>query len=233
MAVSDAKPLLVQQATAPTVIWIIRLFKVHAREALRHITSTTPRDVPGSLEGACLAFSDRRDAWFFAGLTSSFPNVTESGADVLYEPRPCTNGGFVPGCKVFRAPSESSQAEQIEGDAMTSHSGAALQDQILVFQYRGKIHAVDNKCPHSAFPLAKGTPFDIEDFGVVLSSGITCPKHGWSFDLFTGRADHNNYMLRTWEVQLRPINNPGPGRDDRGGDEDAKEVWIRRKQRMG
>lgn len=47
------------------------------------------------------------------------------------------------------------------------------------------------------WPRTEGTPFDIEDFGVVLSAGITCPKHGWSFDLFTGRADRNNYMLRT------------------------------------
>ncbi|KAI1436602.1 hypothetical protein GGR50DRAFT_197296 [Xylaria sp. CBS 124048] len=181
-----------------------------------------------------IAPSRKGDAWFFAGLTSSFPNLTESGADILHEPRPCGNRDLVPGCKVFRAPSgDTSQAEQIEGDAMIAHNGASLQDQILIFQYKGKIHAIDNKCPHSAFPLAKGTPFDIEDFGVVLSSGISCPKHGWSFDLFTGRADHNNYLLRTWEVQLRPISGSGRNDDGQKGDEGDREVWIRRKQRMG
>ncbi|KAI0450653.1 hypothetical protein F5B21DRAFT_417390 [Xylaria acuta] len=150
-----------------------------------------------------IAPSRKGDAWFFAGLISSFPNLTESGADVLHEHRPCENGESLPGCKVFHVPSNDvSHAEQIEVDAVTSHSGVALQDQVLIFQYKGKIHAVDNRCPHSAFPLAKGTPFDIEDFGVVLSSGITCPKHGWSFDLFTGRADRNNYMLRTVCKQL-------------------------------
>ncbi|KAI2635211.1 hypothetical protein GGS21DRAFT_517570 [Xylaria nigripes] len=181
-----------------------------------------------------IAPSRKGDAWFFAGLTSSFPNLTGSGADVLYEPRPCgRNGEFMPGCKVFHVPSgDSSQAQEIEGDAMISHNGAALQDQIVIFQYKGKIHAVDNKCPHSAFPLAKGTPFDIEDFGIVLSSGITCPKHGWSFDLFTGRADRNNYMLRTWEVQVRPIDGPMADGDSHQ-EEEVKEVWIRRKQRMG
>ncbi|KAI0548589.1 hypothetical protein F4679DRAFT_313566 [Xylaria curta] len=142
--------------------------------------------------------SRKRDAWFFAGLVSSFPNLAESGTHVLDEQRLCGNGEYLPGCKVYHVSAgDGSQAEQIEGDAMSLHSGAALQDQVLIFQYQGKIHAVDNKCPHSAFPLAKGTPFDIEDFGVVLSAGITCPKHGWSFDLFTGRADRNNYMLRT------------------------------------
>ncbi|KAI0437819.1 hypothetical protein F4803DRAFT_127666 [Xylaria telfairii] len=177
------------------------------------------------------------DAWFFAGLVSSFPNLTGSGTDVLDEHRPCRNGEPLPGCKVFHVPSDdASQAEQVEVDAIVSLNGLALQDQSLVFQYKGKIHAVDNKCPHSAFPLAKGTPFDIEDFGVVLSSGITCPKHGWSFDLFTGTADRNNYMLRRWEVQLRPIKDTvkGNGSDEsQKEDGDDQEVWVRRKQRVG
>ncbi|KAI3337880.1 hypothetical protein F4824DRAFT_500126 [Ustulina deusta] len=196
-----------------------------------------------TLLASFIAPSRKGDAWFFAGLTSSFPNLAESGAGVLDEPRLCGNGASVPGCKVFHVPSsDSSQAHQIEGDAKTSHSDASLQDEVLIFQYRGKIHAVDNKCPHSAFPLAsttpgalhfvlsklEGTPFDIEDFGVVLSAGITCPKHGWSFDLFTGISDRNNYMLRTWEVQLRPPKVPGTevGREEsQEENKDAEEVW--------
>jgi len=77
------------------------------------------------------------------------------------------------------------------------------------------------RCPHSSFPLSHGTPFDIEDFGIVLSAGITCPKHGWSFDLFSGMGDRGNYRLKVWETQLRDVE---------GGE---KEVWVRRKQRMG
>ncbi|KAI1180521.1 hypothetical protein F4777DRAFT_573751 [Nemania sp. FL0916] len=181
--------------------------------------------------------SRKGDAWFFAGLKSSFPNLTESGADVLHEPRACENSESARGCKVFHVPSnDASQAEQIEGEEMILHNGAALLDQVLIFQYKGKVHAIDNKCPHSAFPLAKGTPFDIEDFGVVLSAGIHCPKHGWSFDLFTGTSDRNNYKLRTWEVQLRPISNAKTqigGGADQDENDDAQEVWVRRKQRLG
>ncbi|KAI1130435.1 hypothetical protein F5Y10DRAFT_235660 [Nemania abortiva] len=175
------------------------------------------------------------DAWFFAGLTSSFPNLIESGVDVLHEPRLCGDGESVPGCKVFQIPSgDVSQARQVEGEEMTLYNGVALQDQVLIFQYKGRFHAVDNKCPHSAFPLAKGTPFDIEDFGVVLSAGIHCPKHGWSFDLFTGSADRSNYTLRRWEVQLRPVEKPEI--EASGGEKankDIQEVWVRRKQRIG
>jgi nitrite reductase/ring-hydroxylating ferredoxin subunit len=77
-------------------------------------------------------------------------------------------------------------------------------------------------------------PFDIEDFGVVLSAGITCPKHGWSFDLFTGNADRASYRLKVWEVQLRDV--PGLAAQDVSEGEAPppdKEVWVRRKQRIG
>ncbi|KAJ8129047.1 hypothetical protein O1611_g4585 [Lasiodiplodia mahajangana] len=85
------------------------------------------------------------NGWFFAGLTSSFPNLIESGTEVVREPRLCGNGKSVPGCKVFNIPAgDISQARQVEGEEMTLYNGAALRDQVLVFQYKGKIHAVDN-----------------------------------------------------------------------------------------
>ena len=60
----------------------------------------------------------------------------------------------------------------------------------------------------------------MEDFGVVLSAGLTCPKHGWSFDLFTGVGDRGNYKLKVWETQIRE-------------EDGEKTVWVRRKPRMG
>lgn len=78
------------------------------------------------------------------------------------------------------------------------------------------------QCPHSAFPLSRGSLFDIEDFGITLSAGITCPQHNWSFDLFSGQGDRGNYKLKVWEVQLREGIKPGD-----------QEVWVRRKQRIG
>ena len=82
---------------------------------------------------------------------------------------------------------------------------------------------INQECPHSSYPLSNGTPFDIEDFGVVLSSGITCPKHEWSFDLYTGRGDRGSYKLQVWEVQCRL------------GEPESEEmyIWVRRKQRIG
>lgn len=83
------------------------------------------------------------------------------------------------------------------------------------------------QCPHSAFPLSQGNLFDIEDFGITLSAGITCPKHGWSFDIFSGKGDRGTFKLKVWEVQLRDA----AGSD--GGESSDKEVWVRRKQRIG
>ncbi|KAI1657152.1 hypothetical protein F4813DRAFT_93492 [Daldinia decipiens] len=176
--------------------------------------------------------SRKGDAWFYVGLTSSFSDITDSGSIVLSEPRSCAEQNSAPGCKVFHVPaSDSSQARQIEGDSIFRPEGG-LRDQVLVFKYKGKVHAINNRCPHSSYPLSEGTPFDIEDFGIALSTGITCPKHGWSFDLFSGRADRANYKLGIWEVQLRPSS----GTQNTAGSEkdgDDQEVWVRRKQRMG
>ncbi|KAJ7155102.1 hypothetical protein C8R46DRAFT_436516 [Mycena filopes] len=178
-------------------------------------------------------------AWFPVGLASTFPDL-DGETEVLSNLRPCGPSSMEsrkPGCKVFHVPKENSaQASEVavvsdldsaESDDSDSDSRATsldLKDQVLVFRYRGKFHAVDHQCPHASFPLSKAAPFDIEDFGVALSAGLTCPKHGWSFDLFTGMGDRGNYKLKLWEVEVRP-----------GTDSDAseQEVWVRRKQRMG
>ena len=48
---------------------------------------------------------------------------------------------------------------------------------IALFRYRGKFHAVDNRCPHMGYPMSKGSIRD----GVLI-----CHWHHWEFDLNTG-----------------------------------------------
>ncbi|KAK1831450.1 hypothetical protein QBC39DRAFT_407889 [Podospora conica] len=181
--------------------------------------------------------------WFPVGLTSSFPDLDDTTA--LSSPRPCTGlPAPTPGCKAFHVPKDDPSKRQevpIAEDAPASDTGADLDldltDQVLVFRYRGKVHAIDHQCPHSSFPLSKGAPFDIEDFGIVLSAGVTCPKHGWSFDLFSGRSDRGNYRLKVWEVELREVGGgqvvKGAVGEGEGAEEVVREVWVRRKPRMG
>lgn len=55
--------------------------------------------------------------------------------------------------------------------------------------------------------------------------------------MFSGRSDRGNYRLKVWEVELRDV---GGGRavkgvGEGGGEEEevVREVWVRRKPRMG
>jgi nitrite reductase (NADH) small subunit len=49
--------------------------------------------------------------------------------------------------------------------------------EIALFNVDGKIYALDNSCPHMGGPLGEG-----ELKGCI----VTCPWHGWQFDVKTG-----------------------------------------------
>jgi ferredoxin-NADP reductase/nitrite reductase/ring-hydroxylating ferredoxin subunit len=53
--------------------------------------------------------------------------------------------------------------------------------EYALFRSDGRIHALDNACPHEGAPLAQGEFAD----GV-----ITCPWHGWTFEACTGCSIH-------------------------------------------
>ncbi|KAF5017816.1 hypothetical protein F66182_10230 [Fusarium sp. NRRL 66182] len=171
------------------------------------------------------SFFRRGAEWTFVGHTSSFPDVDDDAGN-LAKHRLC-NAKSTPGCKAFYVPKEdpSSAAEVVVGD---DGLGDPLTDQVLVFQYKGIFHAVDHSCPHSQFPLSNGIPFDIEDFGVALSVGLQCPKHGWSFDVFTGMSDRGNYRLTTWEVEIRDAKEAASSEpDEKTQTTTDKEVWTK------
>jgi len=49
---------------------------------------------------------------------------------------------------------------------------------IAVFQVDGRFFAIDGICPHAGGPLASGC---------LTGTVVTCPWHGWQFDVTTGR----------------------------------------------
>lgn len=88
--------------------------------------------------------SRKGDAWFNVGLVSSFPDITNSSSTSLSELRSCAGQDSAPGCKVFHVPAtDSSQAHQVEDDSIF-HDEGDFKDQVLVFKYNGKVHAVNN-----------------------------------------------------------------------------------------
>ena len=49
---------------------------------------------------------------------------------------------------------------------------------IAVFNHHGSFYAIDNTCPHQGGPLGEGY---LESDAIV-----SCPWHGWTFDVRTG-----------------------------------------------
>jgi hypothetical protein len=90
--------------------------------------------------------------WFSVGVASSFPDaapdVTQTGTELESEssdPRLCGNRGpdARPGCKVFHVP-KTDTSQRTEVEVAADDLAQDLTDQVLVFQYRGKFHAVDH-----------------------------------------------------------------------------------------
>lgn len=54
--------------------------------------------------------------------------------------------------------------------------------EIAVFKVEDKIYAINHVCPHQGGPLAEGG---------LEGKVVTCPWHGWSFDVTTGECTFN------------------------------------------
>lgn len=96
-------------------------------------------------------------SWTFVGLSSSFPNVDGTDVESLAEKRSCADSSSAAGCRVFRIPrptaglggaglnlNEDDVEEIAPEDAGSAAYIKSMRDQVLVFQYKGKFHAVDN-----------------------------------------------------------------------------------------
>lgn len=49
---------------------------------------------------------------------------------------------------------------------------------VAVYHVDGTLHAIDGICAHAGGPLGEGT---------LEGSIVTCPWHGWQYDVTTGR----------------------------------------------
>jgi hypothetical protein len=83
----------------------------------------------------------RTTAWHFVGSASTFPNVTAEDGKKLAEKFSCGDS-MQAGCRVFNIPKTGS--EVCEADLEDDFVANELRDQVLVFQYKGKFHAVDH-----------------------------------------------------------------------------------------
>ena len=56
---------------------------------------------------------------------------------------------------------------------------------VALFNVQGSFHAMDGICPHAGGPLAKGS---------LNKNVVTCPWHGWQFDVTSGRHCLNAHL---------------------------------------
>lgn len=78
-----------------------------------------------------------------------------------------------------------------EGRGAPVRAGGA---NIAVFRLAGDFVAVDNVCRHVGNPI---------DDGFVDGGCVTCPWHGWRYDLHTG--DHMTLFGRRQGVRTYPV----------------------------
>lgn len=166
-----------------------------------------------------MSSSSGPNPWHFAALSSSLPNIEPSALPKTKIAKSSNPADGPPPCIILQLPDSSSsdqQAQQLTPSEAQESIG--FEPQVLVFRYRNKLHAINHSCPHRTHPLSRGSLYDIEDFGIVFSAGITCPGHGWAFDINTGLCDRGSYRLLVYEVETRE------------GSGDGEEVWVRRKE---
>ena len=67
--------------------------------------------------------------------------------------------------------------------------------ELLLINIKGEIFACENECPHQGSPM---------NSGIVKDGYISCPRHGFRFDLKSGKClDNPAYTFKIYPVQLQ------------------------------
>jgi nitrite reductase/ring-hydroxylating ferredoxin subunit len=66
--------------------------------------------------------------------------------------------------------------------------------RIALFNVGGQVHAIDDRCPHRQGPLSEG---------YLDGYLITCPWHGWQYDVRDGHCDtFTSKRVTTYPVRV-------------------------------
>ena len=77
----------------------------------------------------------------------------------------------------------------------TSHELAVADRVIALFRVGETFHALDGVCPHAGGPLGEGS---------LTGTRVTCPWHGWQFDVATGgHCLTPNIVQERFDVKIR------------------------------
>ncbi|MEO8168009.1 MAG: nitrite reductase small subunit NirD [bacterium] len=72
------------------------------------------------------------------------------------------------------------------------------EQDIALFKVEGKLYAINNVCAHQHFSaLHKGQLDGLQ---------VTCPMHGWSYSLETGKAISGDGRVKVYQVRVEGEN---------------------------
>jgi nitrite reductase/ring-hydroxylating ferredoxin subunit len=83
------------------------------------------------------------------------------------------------------------------GELMPEGLGAGVKAdgiRIALFQWEGRIYAVEDLCPHLGFPLSEG---------LVQEGEIICGWHGWRVCLDDGSCRREKQRAKVFPAELR------------------------------
>ncbi len=84
-------------------------------------------------------------------------------------------------------------AKKSEIPSDTGHCVEVNGKEIALFKVNDKVHAIYHVCPHQGGPLAEGG---------LNGNVVTCPWHGWEFDVTTGACTFNDSIKQpTFKVK--------------------------------
>lgn len=76
-------------------------------------------------------------------------------------------------------------------------TGAAIEageKSLAVFNVEGTYYAIDNECVHRGGPLGDGE---------LEGTTVTCPWHGWTYDVTTGKCINNpSACVKSYPVHI-------------------------------
>jgi len=79
-------------------------------------------------------------------------------------------------------------------------------DEIAIFNVGGNFYAIDNVCPHQHISALHQ--------GELNGLRITCPMHGWTYSLETGKAEGGSGKVKTYQTKIEDgfvwIERPSP-----------------------
>lgn len=68
------------------------------------------------------------------------------------------------------------------------------EHEIAIFRVGGNVYAIGNICPHQHSPILAE--------GILVGETVTCPLHGWTFELATGNLPGGGRGVQSYEVAV-------------------------------